>query len=248
MPHHLLMEVLIRIPSIIDLFRCKSICKLWLSFVEHEPDFIGRFILQSVRGRNEHEEDKQLIRVDWNPMELVMLTPTSYCFDASQFSLDFLPIFDDGDLYDRSLSYTVVDSSNGLLLCMRTFGFTERYCICNPITKQWFQLPLVPPCSHDHEFQVGFFSDPFYHVNYDDHSIVVNHQFGVKVVRLNYTRYNEDDSVTSLDVEMFSSQTGCWTTFTLEFPEHVTGKLDPFDHGPMVPYNEMLYWIVDEGY
>ncbi|CAN0860266.1 hypothetical protein LINGRAHAP2_LOCUS7901 [Linum grandiflorum] len=179
------MEVLIRIPSIIDLFRCKSICKLWLSY---------------------------------------------------------------GDLYDRSLSYTVVDSSNGLLLCMRTFGFTERYCICNPITKQWFQLPLVPPCSHDHEFQVGFFSDPFYHVNYDDHSIVVNHQFGVKVVRLNYTRYNEDDSVTSLDVEMFSSQTGCWTTFTLEFPEHVTGKLDPFDHGPMVPYNEMLYWIVDEGY
>ncbi|CAN1175762.1 F-box protein At5g03970 [Linum perenne] len=247
LPHHLLTEVLVCLPSI-DLFRCTSVCKLWLSCLENDPDIISRFILRRIKEQPSLNE-KELIYVEWNPSEMVMLTPTSYCVDDAQFSLDFLPIFDDLDLYGRSLSYTVVDSSNGLLLCMRSIINDERYCICNPITKQWFELPKFTPCSQNRDVQVGFFSDPFYHVDDDDDSsITINHEFAVKVVILDLCRYNDDDSVRDLDVEMFSSKTGCWTTSRLQLPDHVTVKLDPFHHGPMVPYKRRLYWLVEEGY
>ncbi|CAN1731002.1 hypothetical protein LINPERHAP1_LOCUS1117 [Linum perenne] len=244
LPHHLLTEVLVRLPSI-DLIRCTSVCKLWLSCRENDPDIVGRSILR----KEDEEQDNQLIQVEWNPSEMVMLTPTCYCVDASQFSLDFLPIFDDLFHYGRSLSYSVVDSSNGLLLCIRRIINDERYCICNPITKQWFELPKFTPCSRDRDVQVGFFSDPFYQVDDDyNSSITINHEFAVKVVILDLCRYNEDDTVSDLDVEMYSSKTGCWTTSRLQLPEHVMGKLDPFYHGPMVPYKGKLYWIVEEGY
>ncbi|CAN1844371.1 hypothetical protein LINPERHAP1_LOCUS37419 [Linum perenne] len=251
LPHHLLTEVLIRISSI-DLLRCKKVCKLWHSCLDNDPGFIREFVLHRVRER----EDKQLLHFTWSSTDMITLTPTWYYADASKFSLDFLPSFDDfiDDFpwSSRSLSDVVLGSSNGLLLCTSDRIFGARYWICNPVTKQWLELPPHSPRQpgkYNLDIKVGFISDSFYHVSDDDHSITVNNQFGVKVVRLDYSRYDYVENVREIDVETYTSETRCWTTYKVQLPDHVNGELE-FDRnlGAMVPYNGRLYWLVQEGF
>ncbi|CAN1123754.1 Putative F-box/kelch-repeat protein At1g15680 [Linum perenne] len=252
LPHHLLTEVLIRIPSI-DLLRCKTVCKLWLSLLDKDTDFVRQFLLQRVRERsrlNGDEEDKQPIHVRWDSTEMVTMTPAWYCADASKFSLDFLPIFDGLHFGNQDLCDIVLGSSNGLLLCTSDRTYAGSYYICNPITKQWLELPPYPPRPGDsNEYvKVGFISDPFYNINDDDHSITVNNDFGVKVIRLDCSRYNldEDEDVREIDVEVFSSQTGCWTTSKVQLPDHVEGELEFLYRGVIAPYNGKIYWILQD--
>ncbi|CAN0877810.1 hypothetical protein LINGRAHAP2_LOCUS12101, partial [Linum grandiflorum] len=245
-----LTEVFSRVP-LVDLFRCKTVCRLWLSSIDNTA-FVSRFILRRVRELsrlNEDEEDKKLIHVPWNERHIFTLTPTCYCADFSKFSLDFLPILEGLELEDTSLNYIVLGSSNGLLLCTRDIAFGERYCICNPITKKWLELPPFPPCEDNMDVKVGFVCDPFYHFDEDDGSVILNSQFGVKVVRLVATRYNKDEDVCqNVDVEVFSSQTGFWTTsYRVPLPDHMEYMLEILcDH--MVAYDGKLYWIVEEAY
>ncbi|CAN0877816.1 hypothetical protein LINGRAHAP2_LOCUS12105 [Linum grandiflorum] len=246
-----LTEVFSRLP-LVDLFRCKTVCTLWLSSIDNTA-FVSGFILRRVRElsrMNEDEEDKKLIHVPWNGRQIFTLTPTCYCADFSKFSLDFLPILEGLNPRCDSLKYIILGSSNGLLLCTSDVGFGERYCICNPITKNWLELPPFPPCEDNMDVKVGFVCDPFYEFNEDDGSIIVNSQFGVKVVRLVATRYNnsEDDSQ-NVDVEVFSSQTGFWTTsYRVPLPDRIKRMFEILLTGPMVAYNGKFYWIVEGGY
>ncbi|CAN1219357.1 hypothetical protein LINPERPRIM_LOCUS1584 [Linum perenne] len=183
---------------------------------------------------------------------MVTVTPAWYCADASKFSLDFIPFFDGLHFDNLDLCETVLGSSNGLLLCTsgrsrRNHG--ARYCICNPITKQWLELPPYRPrpgYDNNQHVKVGFIVDPFYNINHDDHSVTVNDQFGVKVVRLDCSRYGET-GVREIDVEVFSSQTGCWTTSKVQLPDHVVkGELEYLYRGVIAPYNGKLYWLLQD--
>ncbi|CAN0877809.1 hypothetical protein LINGRAHAP2_LOCUS12100 [Linum grandiflorum] len=249
----ILTEVFSRLPWV-DLVRCKNVCRLWLSCIDNTACIRG-FVLQRVRELShlsDDEEDKQLSHLRWNYSHIVMLNPTCYCTDASKFSLNFLPILEDLPPQYNRLYKIVLGSSNGLLLCTRDIGSEDEgiYCICNPITKKWLEIPPYPPCEDNMDVKVGFFSDPFYKFNEDDGSIIVNSQFEVKVVRLVATRYNnEEDDSHNVDVEVFSSQTGCWTTtYRVPLPDHINCLFEILSGGLMVPYDGKLYWIAEQGY
>ncbi|CAI0396194.1 unnamed protein product [Linum tenue] len=181
LPHHLLLEVFGCLP-LTDAFRCRSVCKLWLS-----------------------------------------------CLDRDH----------------KTLKQVVEGSSNGLLLCSPNDYSRRLYYICNPLTKQWLALPRSPPRRRHHYVQVGFICDPFYHVQYDgeDGSVTLNDRFGVKVVRLPFFLGNEEGSPIEMEVEIFSSQTGCWTTSTVMLPKRL--RFDEYNPQIAIPHNGRLYWFVE---
>ncbi|CAN0928391.1 hypothetical protein LINGRAHAP2_LOCUS36461 [Linum grandiflorum] len=249
LPRDLLTEVFLRIDSV-DLFRCKSVCKLWLSCTDHDPDFVARFIL--LRSKEpppwcEDEDYDGRIYVEWTPSEMVLFNPTWYCLTTPEFSFDFLPNHRGrSDPFDIGLSYTVVGSSNGLLLVSNFGSSPDRYCICNPITKQWLELPPFSPCSTHNDVQVGFITDPFYDLRGNNGSVSVNGAFCAKVVRLDFTRYNGDENEREIDAEVFLSHSGCWTSFRVQLPDYVTDKVDKFRWGRMIPYKGSLYWLIED--
>ncbi|CAN0928408.1 hypothetical protein LINGRAHAP2_LOCUS36472 [Linum grandiflorum] len=249
LPHDLLTEVFLRIDSV-DLFRCKSVCKLWLSCTDHNPDFVARFILLRSTEPPPQCEDEDYdgrIYVEWTPHEMVLFNPTWYCLSTPRFSFDFLPKHRHrSDPFNIGLSSRVVGSSNGLLLVSGFGSSPDRYCICNPITKQWLELPQFTPCSPRNDVQVGFITDPFYDLRGNNGSVSVNDGFCAKVVRLDFTRYNGDENDREIDAEVFSSHSGCWTSFRVPLPDYVTDKLDNFQWEHMIPYEGSLYWLIED--
>ncbi|CAI0396193.1 unnamed protein product [Linum tenue] len=244
LPHHLLVQVFARLPYR-TAFRSRSVCKLWLSCMHDDPWFVKRFIHHRIKNRSSNREDQQQVvghvRCNLRVMLLVVTRPCGIIPHAPRFSLDFLPCLAGwkGTSHPSSRRL-IVGSSNGLLLCTLNH---EEYYICNPLTKQWLALP--PPRRRHHYVQVGFICDPFYHVQYDgeDGSVTLNDRFGVKVVRLPFFLGNEEGSPIEMEVEIFSSQTGCWTTSTVMLPKRL--RFDEYNPQIAIPHNGRLYWFVE---
>ncbi|CAN0922701.1 hypothetical protein LINGRAHAP2_LOCUS33191 [Linum grandiflorum] len=131
---HLLVEVLARLP-LRDVFRCKSVCKMWLSCIQDKDScFIGRFV-QWNEGKNDDLQQKQMIicPVATNIDEMLLIQPScSISVTASQVSLDFLPFLAEWvpPKGTFNLRRVLLASNNGLLVC--TTKNSTQYYICNP--------------------------------------------------------------------------------------------------------------------
>ncbi|CAI0396196.1 unnamed protein product [Linum tenue] len=241
LPHHLLLEVFGCLP-LTDAFRCRSVCKLWLSCLRDDPYFIAQYILRRIREQPLNEEDQGRTHVQCNVSEMLVLTPTWNLPPGFSFSLDFLPFYAGLDRDHKTLKQVVEGSSNGLLLCSPNDYSRRLYYICNPLTKQWLALPRSPRFDHPY-FLVAFFCDPFYSYDGEDGSVTLNDRFGVKVVRLPFFLGNEEGSPIEMEVEIFSSQTGCWTTSTVMLPKRL--RFDEYNPQIAIPHNGRLYWFVE---
>ncbi|CAI0434970.1 unnamed protein product [Linum tenue] len=237
-PHHLLEEVLVRIP-LRDVFRCMSVCKLWLACIQDSPYFVTRFIrrrIETEEAYSQHLLYKQCLSTGFR----LVATPI-YCNvvdDGSDLSLNFLPLLaEEGD----NGSFLVRGSSNGLLLCSSFGRGPCIYYICNPLTKQWLTLP-PSPYGHQGRFRVGLVCEPSYHVKDEDGSLIsLNDKVGFKVVRWGYIG---GDLAEVIHFEIFSSDTVCWTTYKSHFRESdvhkaMSGTRIFFSH------DRMIYWLLE---
>ncbi|CAL1383736.1 unnamed protein product [Linum trigynum] len=243
-PHHLLEEVLVRIP-LRDVFRCMSVCKLWLACIQDSPYFITRFIrrrIETEEAYSQHLLYKQCLSTGFH----LVATPI-YCNvvdDGSDLSLNFLPLLaEEGD------NGWLRGSSNGLLLCS---SFGRRPCIyyiCNPLTKQWLTLP-PSPYGHQDRFRVGLVCEPFYHVKDEAGNLIsLNDKVGYKVVRwgcitAEYGADIDGDYGDVIHFEIFSSDTACWTTYKSRFRERDFPKA--MSGSPIfVSHDRMIYWLLE---
>ncbi|CAN0892732.1 hypothetical protein LINGRAHAP2_LOCUS17733 [Linum grandiflorum] len=211
-----LTEIFLRIDPM-DLFRCKLVCKRWLSCTGNEEDFVAPFILRRSKEPPplcvDKGDDHETIHLKWSRSERVLLNPTWYCLSFRKFSSILHRnhrLRCCSDYFDKDLSSTIVGSSNGLLLVSGFGSSPGRYCICNPITKHWLELPPFTSSRSSRSFnlQVGFITDPFYELWDDNCSVSVKKGISAKVVRLDFARYNGNEKDGQVDVEVFSSDTG----------------------------------------
>ncbi|CAN0892738.1 hypothetical protein LINGRAHAP2_LOCUS17738 [Linum grandiflorum] len=250
LPDHLLTEVFFRIDPM-DLFRCKSVCKRWLSCTGDDEGFVTPFILRRSKEPPplcvDNGDDHETIHLKWSRTERVLLNPTWYCLSFRKFSSILRRnhrLRCCSDYFDKDLSSTIVGSSNGLLLVSGFGSSPGRYCICNPITKHWLELPPFTPSGSSRGYLiVGFITDPFYELCDNNSSVSVKKRISAKVVRLDFTCYNgkKDGQV---EVEVFSSDSGCWTSFQMKLPDYFTDKIDRYQWGCVTSYEGCLYWLI----
>ncbi|CAN0928394.1 hypothetical protein LINGRAHAP2_LOCUS36464 [Linum grandiflorum] len=237
--HHLLIEVLIRIP-LNDAFRSRSVCKLWLSTLRDDPHFVAGFVHHRISGlKSDDDHQQQLMNVQWHQSEMLLVKSSE-----TALMLDFLPFHDESTSpHPSNSTQEIIGSSNGLILFSPVKTLPVQYYICNPLTKQWLKLPYAPNC-HLPDVQVGFVCDPFYLIDSGNHSVALNYEFSMKVVRLHYRLVNaESNHLETMDVEVFDSKQGIWTISKVQLPAGgVPFKSDP---GPLVPYKGRLYWLVE---
>ncbi|CAI0395857.1 unnamed protein product [Linum tenue] len=120
----LLLQILILVLELRSVFRCKSVCKRWNSLIS-DPYFSRRFSSHHKSTASCYGE------------------PPLLPFNDPESTLSFIPV--PHELKDR---FVVMDSFKDLLLC----GFVDSenseahrsYIVCNPFSKQWIALPLVP--------------------------------------------------------------------------------------------------------
>ncbi|CAI0412593.1 unnamed protein product [Linum tenue] len=119
----LLVEILIRLPDARSAFRCKPVCQLWFS-VMSDASFNRRFV----------SHRQMMTSDDLKSMVLCFLPPHfHHCYGVK----------------DRG-ALQVLDCDKDLVLCgFRDTDFKDRaqtrsYLVCNPFTKQCYDLPPAP--------------------------------------------------------------------------------------------------------
>ncbi|CAI0412468.1 unnamed protein product [Linum tenue] len=116
-------EILIRLPDARSAFRCKPVCQLWFS-VMSDASFNRRFV----------SHRQMMTSDDLKSMVLCFLPPHfHHCYGVK----------------DRG-ALQVLDCDKDLVLCgFRDTDFKDRaqtrsYLVCNPFTKQCYDLPPAP--------------------------------------------------------------------------------------------------------
>ena len=117
-PQDIIRKILGRLP-IRSIMRCKCVCKSWRSLIEG-----GDFAL-------EYTPQPGLAFVH---RETGYIVCDEGCKPLCRF--DFRPPD------NQDLSRTVVGSANGLILVRN--GSVVSFCICNPITSEYIELPRPP--------------------------------------------------------------------------------------------------------
>ena len=154
----LLWEILIRVSDCRQALRCGSVCVRWLSLVAR-PEFLRSYIHQR------HSHSKTATRSSPPPLLFLQSNPYGYSTDLPNSNfyqmpfpdhcdnhcdnplarrlLGFLPWFDDEDV-----QLVIWASFRDLLLVSRTNPHARNndflYCICNPMTAEWTDLPEPP--------------------------------------------------------------------------------------------------------
>ncbi|XP_061361727.1 uncharacterized protein LOC133305505 [Gastrolobium bilobum] len=226
----LLVEIWSRVPCKVAV-RCKSISKRFLSLIS-SPEFIHRSIIYHHHHHMNHDEhekqwylnfvSKRKLLILFLPNILNLSNPQNQ--NQNQLSLSFLgPTFDPelDDVLKEDILYTrIVGCSNGLLLCKKSL-LESVYFVCNPVTRDWVQLPLPPPppLSDNHRFNrviEGFVCEPYYHVEGNTKRVTFNrHRFRVVLIPFFYGTQSEflrGVTKSEFEVMVFSSETGQWIT------------------------------------
>jgi hypothetical protein len=142
-------EILVRLPSK-SMLRCRAVCKAWRRITTN------RSFLAAHAARR--------------PLEMITLSspPMPWTVNAVSVSLRPTPppppsplfhrrhfVASDGTTFARMLK--VLYSLDGLLLLEQSRGL---YIVCNPITRQWTDLPALPlqPPYVDTAFACGFYA------------------------------------------------------------------------------------------
>ncbi|KAI4345734.1 hypothetical protein L6164_012832 [Bauhinia variegata] len=108
----------------------------------------------------------------------------------------------------------VVGCSNDLLLvcCERFYHTRERYCVCNPVTQEWIQLPPPPKRSELYIWK-GFVCEPYFHFEPESETLTVNthHRFRVLI--------GPESFEFKADICIFTSETGQWNSTVVYLPQ-----------------------------
>ncbi|KAL5710721.1 hypothetical protein ACHQM5_021251 [Ranunculus cassubicifolius] len=211
----LVVEILYRVEQK-TLIRCKFVCKNWKRLIS-DQSFMKRFITRLktlpplVSGLYYGRKilDPLGAYTRWTDADVKFL---EYPYDSNlneksvDTSLNFL---------QKKSSFIAVSSHQGFVLCAekpekskKQIGYNDlhqyHYIICNPLTKQWVQLPQ--PHHGHHIKRVHLFC-------YDkDESNGWETEF--KVVSFLPIRYGENDS----NVDIYTSETGEWKLTSVPFP------------------------------
>ncbi|KAJ4847085.1 hypothetical protein Tsubulata_040922 [Turnera subulata] len=234
----LLEQILCRV-ELKTIYRCKSVCKRWLSTIS-SPEFIKRYVgfQQSVTPISSRfylafDLQRQGSRYSSN-YRLDICKEEASSSSSSSFKFDLCPKHPTG----RPSSLDLVGAWNGLLLFREeTFsrGDSPRYHVCNPITMDWLVLPLPPPprpCRYfPGSYQAAFIDD-------DDRSITttggVPSGFKVVLIDKQYCHFRY------LNVSIFSTSTGEWRRRRAECTADFY-----IDKGGLVCCNRLLYWVAE---
>ncbi|CAI0395855.1 unnamed protein product [Linum tenue] len=222
----LLLQILILVLELRSVFRCKSVCKRWNSLIS-DPYFSRRFSSHHKSTASCYGE------------------PPLLPFNDPESTLSFIPV--PHELKDR---FVVMDSFKDLLLC----GFVDSenseahrsYIVCNPFSKQWIALPLVPKRCVEYEKVVArLVCEPVYSCDLnlaDDDGDgcpqgLSYSEYRFCVVRLFETWTAGYIRNTKLDV--FCSESGRWKTDALVLLDESKRNHDAFSS------NGNLYWVTN---
>ncbi|XP_074282579.1 putative F-box/kelch-repeat protein At4g22430 [Silene latifolia] len=147
----LLTEILLRVP-IKPLYRSKCVSKHWLSFIS-STCFARSYII------TDHHNDMLLFRTLHNAGKVyaLPLLPGAAYPHVSSIPLTFDFVDNIWEVTTKVLwRVLLVGSYGGLVLlsaCFQDYHAEKirQYCyyqyyLCNPVSKQWVELPLIPTC------------------------------------------------------------------------------------------------------
>ncbi|XP_050235913.1 putative F-box/kelch-repeat protein At4g22430 [Mercurialis annua] len=133
----------------------------------------------------------------------------------------------------------IVASCNGLLLCLD--AITLRCFICNPITKQWAEIPSLP----SEPSYIGLICDPYYDM--DDQGrvgIISPDCLQFKVVAISRTFVTSYANPRIIQMDIFSSKSGEWVQEYVAVPAADELCLINcfYISRSAVIYNQMMHW------
>ncbi|CAL1387731.1 unnamed protein product [Linum trigynum] len=189
----LLLEVVIRVPDPRSAFRCKLVCKRWNSLIS-DPYFNRRFV--SHHQRMNEGYPSLLIRSRDRESVILSFLPLPCCFSKAPFR--------------------VFDCFKDLVLCGMWVcdpGMGRSWFVCNPFTKQWVALPLMPKRSRKERagMVARLVCEPRSNPELDlgDGQVFVHSEYRFRVVCMYKEGGGGDGMSTKLDV--FCSESGAWT-------------------------------------
>ncbi|XP_027368724.1 uncharacterized protein LOC113874708 [Abrus precatorius] len=208
--------------------RCKSISKRF-SALFSQRDFIERSIVHHhtlFENMNEEEHEKQyhLNRVARRVLMLTFCPTLHLCNpqnqNQNQLSLSFMGLEFDQELTDPFGPYAcIVGFSNGLLLCKRS-KLERDYFVCNPVTKEWVQLPPLPPLPQHGETRracEGFVCEPYYSV--EENRVSFNRHRFRAVLLVSPPNFDVTMTKVKFGAAIFSSETWEWKTKLVSWDE-----------------------------
>lgn len=238
----LLFEILYRLPWL-SVLRCKSVSKRWNSLISN-PYFVKSFIHHRRQQFGMHYLEPSftlLLQYTYDHKNILPIPSDNSDFFISRGSnggidfLNFLPSI--VERVKQQYSFRIEASFNDLLL---VYCFPNYY-ICNPLTKTWFTLPLLPyPMGRETIVMIGFICEPYSCEDKDDRDPCVTTRY--KVVRIcSPIQRNQ------IEMEIFSSETGEWCSSVVSSPRRLNySNYKTIDVG-VVACNTMLHWVdVDE--
>ncbi|KAF8377039.1 hypothetical protein HHK36_030411 [Tetracentron sinense] len=214
-----LFEILVRLP-VKSIIRFKVVSKRWLALISN-PYFI-RLCISHINALSSSPPSTLFFQYLYNflgripPEEMaVHSTSDQPQFESRGFSFNFLPS-------EPQNPVKILASSNGLVLCRAASQMI--YYVANPLTMQWVTLPR-PTRSHRY-VRIGFFCEPFPEEGTAIYKVVcVTESMGLSE---------------SLNLEIFSSETGEWSDLKVSCPGRVA-MFKAYDRA--VCYNGILHWM-----
>ncbi|KAJ7979267.1 F-box protein [Quillaja saponaria] len=215
LPNDILLDILHRLPLKLAA-RYKSVSKRWFALIS-SPNFLHRYLFHRQRlfQHQQHHrcsficEPRSTLVIPKLPPALESLGPLQ-----KEFSLSFLGPESKIELKEEIEleKNRILGCSQGLLLCEKSMGLDSIYYICNPLTKDWIQLPLSPG---EGLALVGFVCDPFSFIPNEAEMEFNSQPRRFRVVRIPkfYDTYFE------FKVEVFSSEIGQWSKLVAKCPK-----------------------------
>ncbi|KAJ1402998.1 Kelch-type beta propeller [Sesbania bispinosa] len=200
-----------------------------------------------MKDDEEHEKEWCLNFVSKRKL-LISFLPNIHL--SNQLSLSFLgrkfdPKLDDVIRKKRVSHSRIVGCSNDLLLCKK-IARGRVYHVCNPITKDWVQLPLPPPPLTGHNQRdclvEGFVCEPYYHIQGNTNRVTFNRR-RFRVVRFPYF----DGTKSQFVMAVFSSETEQWSIKIVSCPKgfkQATFLVPTVAHGGKLYFMGMLSLLV----
>ncbi|XP_021840479.2 uncharacterized protein [Spinacia oleracea] len=232
----LLLQILFRLPCSESVIRCKCVSKQWCKVIS-EPGFDAEFIAHKINNSqlSSSKNEEQLPSIfglrRYNKKPFIY--PTHPTFTNLDFSLSFIPTYEQGPEY----RIVVKASCSDLVVCISPSPKDLYLYVCNPRTKQYFQLP--PPSQKKHPALIGFTCDPFYVFDKEADQVTLSTCFRFSVCYAFFARAKAD----RLEIEIFSSENRVWRKAILLTPQYFDYNYATLKN--CFTYKEILHFYSD---
>ncbi|KAM3285956.1 hypothetical protein P3S67_024755 [Capsicum chacoense] len=122
---------------------CKAVNKEWRDLT-YESSFMSQFCARSKNFSRYFVQSLVKHRLDDVSEVFAEFVSMDGCSGNNTTTPFRLPIDDEQVKPRRNYDFRmkiVASSMQGLLCCVKTLRYNDRYYICKPSTKQWFKLP-----------------------------------------------------------------------------------------------------------